>query len=362
MNKKRDALLDVIKGISIILVVLGHTNFVWNHYIYLFHVAVFFMLSGVLYDENKIKNGHDIKNYIIKRIKRLYVPYVVINIVAIILNNFFINIHVYNINTHSYFGIKEMIMEIIKTLLFCGNSEIIGATWFLRILFFIGIIYCLFEKMARKCKYKEIYHLIFSIVLFFVGLGINKINIKLSLFQPIFTCYILYVIGNRYIKYINEYINKLDKKCEICLLVVSVTLLIIMGNFGEIEISKAIYTNLYFFITVSIIGWIITYIVSKIVLKYMYVKDIITYIGKNSIFILFLHFIAFKIETYIIILIYKLDINKLGEFPVISTDNKMNSFIYLVGGLIIPLLISYIYNKIKERRKYSEIRGSDCNI
>ena len=46
MAKQRDPVLDSMRGIGIVLMVLGHAGFPGSSFIYLFHMALFFMLSG----------------------------------------------------------------------------------------------------------------------------------------------------------------------------------------------------------------------------------------------------------------------------------------------------------------------------
>lgn len=45
---KRDTNIDIIKGIGITLMVLGHSQFPLTHFIYLFHMPIF-LLPVVIY-------------------------------------------------------------------------------------------------------------------------------------------------------------------------------------------------------------------------------------------------------------------------------------------------------------------------
>lgn len=62
-NRIKDGLdrkieLDVVKGIGIIIMVIGHTHFsdgFLNHYIYAFHMPLFFVISGMLFRKNTLK-------------------------------------------------------------------------------------------------------------------------------------------------------------------------------------------------------------------------------------------------------------------------------------------------------------------
>ena len=54
-NTQRDANIDVMKALGIILVILGHTYHHGN-FIYLFHMPLFFILSGTTLIYSKIYN------------------------------------------------------------------------------------------------------------------------------------------------------------------------------------------------------------------------------------------------------------------------------------------------------------------
>lgn len=51
--KSRAEWIDSLRGLGILLVVLGHCNPPFNKYIYAFHMPLFFMISGYLYKEKK---------------------------------------------------------------------------------------------------------------------------------------------------------------------------------------------------------------------------------------------------------------------------------------------------------------------
>mgnify|MGYP001401425786 FL=1 len=134
--KVRETQMDVLRGLGIILIVLGHAAFPYTHFLYLFHLIIFFILSGYFFKEEYVKDKESLKKFIILKIKRLYVPFVIGNIICVLLNNTFISLNLYDNINHEYFGFKDIIVNIIKIILFRGNTEMLGATWFLPILFF----------------------------------------------------------------------------------------------------------------------------------------------------------------------------------------------------------------------------------
>lgn len=77
MEKSRERSLDVLRGVGIILVVLGHSaskGVLLHDSIFLFHIPLFFLISGVLLQpEDDVICFAQIKN----RVMRLTIPYLV---------------------------------------------------------------------------------------------------------------------------------------------------------------------------------------------------------------------------------------------------------------------------------------------
>jgi fucose 4-O-acetylase-like acetyltransferase len=71
-NTARIPMIDVAKGIGIILVVVGHTNLpvVVMNAIYAFHVPLFFVLSGMVFNSNK-----NLTQLLVSKFRTLLVPY-----------------------------------------------------------------------------------------------------------------------------------------------------------------------------------------------------------------------------------------------------------------------------------------------
>lgn len=86
----RNEKVDILRGIAAVLMVLGHSFIVYrinisevpwcaavSHFIYTFHMELFFILAGVVY--------HCVcyKEYLKKKIKRIVVPYFIFIIIII---------------------------------------------------------------------------------------------------------------------------------------------------------------------------------------------------------------------------------------------------------------------------------------
>ena len=66
---KRDITVDIIKGIGIVLMVVGHARAPLSDYISLFHMAIFFIASGFLINCKYADSLSGMMQYIWKKIK-----------------------------------------------------------------------------------------------------------------------------------------------------------------------------------------------------------------------------------------------------------------------------------------------------
>ena len=76
MNAKRVAWTDTLKGFGIFLVFLGHTTLInkkVDHYIFSFHMPLFFFISGIFY---KVADSASFRKFFLKEINVRMVPYV----------------------------------------------------------------------------------------------------------------------------------------------------------------------------------------------------------------------------------------------------------------------------------------------
>ena len=98
--------LDILKCIGIVMVVIGHTECpsLLDSMIYFIHMPLFFYLSGVTNrDDCYYNNWTNIKEFLAKRVKTLYIPFLKFAIPICILHNLFFAIGLYNIHRALFF-------------------------------------------------------------------------------------------------------------------------------------------------------------------------------------------------------------------------------------------------------------------
>lgn len=139
MNTRRDIVLDITKAIGIILMVMGHLHFsedVFDKYIYAFHMPLFFIVSGMLFNQDKT-----LKNTIISRTKALLVPYVVFGGVYSAIS----------IVKSMLAGEEDALVPTLKIFfLYPVNSvPYESALWFLPTMFITSVTYTVLRKMMN---------------------------------------------------------------------------------------------------------------------------------------------------------------------------------------------------------------------
>ena len=125
-------------------------------------------------------------------------------------------------------------------------------------------------------------------------------------------------------------------------MIVSFILLVVLNQFGTIELSQHKYTNPIYFISVSILGWYFIYELAYFITKLKKIPLVFEYIGKNTMPILIFHFISFKIVNLIGVIILNKEFGLISAFPVLFKTSCW-WIIYTLVGITIPILL----NKIK---------------
>lgn len=161
VEKERLKSVDIAKGIGIILVVWAHTEGPGSSWIYQFHMPLFFLISGYLFNSNTA-----IREFVVRKIKSLYLPFVIWNL-AIILIRTLRNLLISSPTT-SY-----TIKAVIKTVLLLDkDNQFFGATWFLGALFIISVLYKCCDVVI-EWKYKRIFVLLIFVLLAAFGFAVS---------------------------------------------------------------------------------------------------------------------------------------------------------------------------------------------
>ena len=252
--------------------VAGHSNVPFIKFIYLFHMAVFFMASGYFFNDHSVDTISGVLSKTKSKILSLWVPFFIFNTLCILLHNFFIRINVYTdnpqlfdyvsgmyIGTTRAYGLREMLELIIRGILLDSNQQVFGTSWFFKILFLVNVSYLLIAFIIRKVfkTHLILIQTIISILLLAFGYYCYNNGITIYGFAQTASFYCLYHMGYLFKYYKEFYINKASLHCFV--LIISFSLLLVLNNLGSISLNNNRYTNPLFFIIASVSGWCLLY-------------------------------------------------------------------------------------------------------
>ena len=160
-NNKRIPILDIAKGIGIILVVVGHClemrssigRFIWS-----FHMPLFFIISGLCFNE---MHHNNIKAFVVSRFKSLVFPAAIFTAFSIIVA----------------YGLR--LDNASKMLCDLSYRGLPGALWFLLVLFITEIVYseCLhLVKLVNKDHYFVVM-IFLATIAYFIGCYASSLHI-----------------------------------------------------------------------------------------------------------------------------------------------------------------------------------------
>ena len=319
-NSQRDDLWDILKGIGIFAVVVGHSGCPKPLlcFISAFHMPLFFIISGILLNDLYFENkGLFVK----KRMKSLYVPFVKWSIIFILLHNLFFNLGVINA-LYGYGGDVDRLYSIYD----------IAYSLFIKALF-VGSILFVFLGAKLILKNRLFPGIVSILVFFFCLVNIIVINH----FPLINFCEVRFVGHNEFFAtffislgfLIKQYIHHL-RGLKIC--VISGIFLLLISQLGEVSMAPMMKNVLL--LPVSAIG------------GFVFFFNVSCFLEKMHNWL-----VCFKVVSYFKVWLYDLDVAMVAEFPVISLHNEYFWILYSLVGVLISLKLGKIIERIPFLRR-----------
>ena len=262
-NKERTPLYDVAKGICIISVVLGHLG-IATRFVYFYHLPVFFFISGLFLNAEK----YSFKDFLLKKIKSLYVPYVIISLLFAIIFDF------QNMKNVKY---------VLRIFLFDSKAPFTGTFWFILCLLINSTIAFITEKLTVKFDRKVRQGIYLGLFCFYVLMTFLFYKLDVHLY------YNLHLIPWLQIIYILAFLFKYfhlqnileNKRVSIIIGISGFILLLLATLFTKlrIDIVQNQFMNSFLWIVFNFIGICFVLGVSSLIQK----LNLFSLIGKHSI-------------------------------------------------------------------------------
>lgn len=281
-SKIRIPEIDILKGIAIILVVIGHTRVPGNSFIYLFHMAVFFIASGYFYSDKSSETVQSVLLFIKKKIITLWVPFSVGISVFTLLNNLFIRWGVLTNDTgiykyvaapyasvHSILTLSDMMKNVLKTVIFSGRGQLAGTFWFFKTLFLVSVLYCVTDFCLKHlCGLEEKKRLMVQVavsaIFLVVGYMAAMQSRSLAGLTRVLIVYCLYCGGHLFRK-----LQSIKLSTSGVMAVAGVIILVICNRIGTIALDKLEIVNPLFYLFCSCAGMCFLYGVSCCINYYL---------------------------------------------------------------------------------------------
>lgn len=347
----RNATFSICKALAIICVVLSHSggpSWLLN-IVFQFHVPVFLICAGYFFNAKYL---NDEKTYIANRIKGLYFPFVRWSIFFLVFHNLWFYLGILNEQygnagggvTHPYnfCQFSQRLWSIVFNM--SGYDEFLaGAFWFFRALFIGSIAFLILYKICVWLLIKNgkepsklfiagtilVISLLMSTWLILANLKITGIS-QGGYREIMVVCFM--AIGYIFRQIIdNKLFNKIQKErfgtiLKICL--PSFLLLI----FGSIFFPSSMTYRPDFWGSISLpftgfAGFLLLYFFSIWLQKQENIlKQLLIYIGDNTLYIFAFHLLAFKLVSISKVVIYHLPWKMIGGHPIVIEGSGHDFF------------------------------------
>lgn len=246
MGKKIDE-IDLVRGVAICLVFIGHAatdSFLVRpvayefivQYIYAFHMALFFVVSGFLDNRvNEKRSDYTYLEFLKKKFIRLIIPFVAISIMINLMVSLKQILVDNNISVKYFF-------KMLKDNLIYPELAIRGSLWFLYVLFIISIISPLLRRFDKR---------IVIVIAILINILVPKELYLFALNKISF--YLIYYLLGSYFK--ESYDNYKLNNYHINKYIITLFLLII-GIYSFIIIERVYIDTIVFSIYKFVVGFI----------------------------------------------------------------------------------------------------------
>ena len=336
---------DIVKGIGIILVVVGHFCWDLTQFIYLFHLPLFFFVSGYLYNEEKYGDNPYLN--VAARLKSSWMKYVLIFWVLIWTHNLWIDLKIAWVYPGTY-NIADIAREMVEAL-FGQGGESFGITlWFVPVSVIstclLGFVVSFSRKVEGVLQKKNMKYLVqFVILLGCTVLGYYLEKTKVTL--PAESQVSLVVMPFLWVGYLLRNV-KMDIKAylnPIVAVVCGVIVWLVSLEYRMDLAMKWVYPAMHI---VALLGIYICLCLAKILQKISGVKDILVLYGKETFGIMFIHLPLCRVfDWFYTQLNYKEKFEEL--YYVIDTVIYPDKFwpLYLCIGLVGSLVLCFAFKK-----------------
>ncbi len=344
---------DIVKGLGIIAIVLGHSGYFAGAFVYLFHLALFFFITGYFY--NEARYGDDPFAYFGARLAGSWPRYFFYAAVFVLLHNFFVGHGLYA--GQPVYNHTMMLSAVLSGISFTCPEQIQGALWFVPVWLVSAALFggCVwFGRTAARRLQKPALRLPLIVLpaaavgLTGVFINMRKCGLPYNL-QTAILVVPLYVIAwlmKTHCPGFRRYTTWYGCMISAFLLTQVNSRLHIYIDLASMSIPGLL------FFPISLLGIYFVLSLADLVEKWRFLSRPLTFLGRCSFDIMALHFTVFKLMDYAYARFFLPELPEaLSSFPV-SFRPQLGPF-YVILGLLLPALagrsVSFFTRRLLER-------------
>ena len=206
----------------------------------------------------------------------------------------------------------------------------------------VSVCYCVGDFFAKKVFDKSlIVQLIASVILLAFGYWCFLNDYSIQGLAQTASFYCLYFIGH-FFRLIKSKYQGWNWKQFLPVFFVSFVVLLILNQFGRIELAGNSYVNPAFLLAASFMGWCFLYSISYFI-ALLPIKNFFLGIGKRTLTIVIFHFLSFKLVAAIVVKVYGLPDFCIATFPNLYGTKGMWWLAYTIVGVGVPVALNICY-------------------
>ena len=358
IKQKTNKKMMILSFLGIIRVVLGHTG---NSFklasdffpYYSFHMALFIFISGYFYNPKNEENIFGKDGYIVKKIKKMIIPYFLWNLIYGIIVTIAKKMNICS------FGEKINLKSFFVRPWTTGHQYILNiAAWFILALFLVNITYIIIRKISKKLKIWNddiftVIYLIISIVAIYFACK-NKIEKYIPFLRTAFFMF-FYQLGYWYKVKIENKVKTNNLIYFLTLIIIQLMLLKIDGKLTyEVVFMKFSCKYIITPIIASITGILFWLKISEVLEPVLGDNKIVNYISNNTydimqhhLFWMFLtNLIIFEISGILNLKGFNVSRFRSTIYYAYTFGVSQAQIIYTIICIAMPILVRYSYEEL----------------
>lgn len=361
---ERNVGMAIAKGLAIIAMVMGHADpppFI-AAFVYPWHMPLFFIAAGYFFSEKNIDSPWE---FIGKRFKKLYMPFLKWSIMFLVLHNLWFYLGILNEEfgnwsggvTHPYSwrdAISRLVM--IVTSMSGYDEFMAGAFWFFRGLLVSSIVFLVVYRLLRLNTRMASTMCVLLICLGCVAFTALRLGFGVKLhYYPNGgwrETWGIFFFGMGFL--FRRYESRIPSGWWLILCGFAVMCTAAYFNFRGMTNSGA-WRDLWSLPVSGCVGFLTVYSLSRKLADGVagaFAGGLLTYVGNNTMPVYVFHIISYKVVSLLKIWWYDLDFGHIGCHMVVHYNNTDFFFVlYSVVGVALPLIVDAV---IKRTRNNSE--------